>query len=59
MVVKVPVLARLESVDVTVYGVAILGLVVVWQYYQMQILAGRVLAVHLFDRTPGFACMST
>jgi hypothetical protein len=37
--------------DVTGYLVAILGLLVMWQYYQMQILAGRVLAVDLFDRS--------
>ena len=29
--------------DVTVYLVGILGLLVVWQYYQMQIMAGRIL----------------
>ena len=33
------------------YVVAILGLVVVWQYYQMQIMAGRILAVDIFDRS--------
>jgi xanthosine utilization system XapX-like protein len=40
-----------ESPDVTVYLVAILGLLVVWQYYQMQIMAGRILAVDIFDRS--------
>ncbi|MBX3328751.1 MAG: hypothetical protein KF722_00005, partial [Nitrospira sp.] len=30
---------------------AILGLIVVWQYYQMQIMAGRILAVDIFDRS--------
>jgi hypothetical protein len=30
---------------------AILGLLVVWQYYQMQIMAGRILAVDIFDRS--------
>lgn len=37
--------------DVTVYLVGILGLLVVWQYYQMQIMAGRILAVDIFDRS--------
>ena len=31
--------------------VAILGLLAVWQYCQMQIMAGRTLAVDLFDRS--------
>ena len=37
--------------DVTIYLVAILGLLVLWQYYQMQIMAGRILAVDIFDRS--------
>ncbi len=37
--------------DVTLYLIAILGLLVVWQYYQMQIMAGRILAVDIFDRS--------
>ncbi|ULA64952.1 MAG: hypothetical protein LZF86_190246 [Nitrospira sp.] len=37
--------------DVTLYLVAILALLVVWQYYQMQIMAGRILAVDIFDRS--------
>ncbi len=40
-----------ESPDVTVYLVAILGLLVVWQYYQIQIMAGRIMAVDIFDRS--------
>jgi hypothetical protein len=40
-----------EFPDVTLYLVAILGLLVVWQYYQMQIMAGRILAVDIFDRS--------
>ncbi len=40
-----------EFPDVTLYLVAILGLLVVWQYYQMQVLAGRILAVDIFDRS--------
>jgi hypothetical protein len=40
-----------EFPDLTVYLVAILGLLVMWQYYQMQIMAGRILAVDIFDRS--------
>lgn len=40
-----------ESSDLTVYLAAILGLLVVWQYYQMQIMAGRILAIDIFDRS--------
>lgn len=40
-----------EFRDVTVYLVAVLGLLVVWQYYQLQIMAGRILAVDIFDRS--------
>lgn len=40
-----------ESPNVTVYLMAILGLIVVWQYYQMQIMAGRILAIDIFDRS--------
>lgn len=44
----------LESVqlsDVTLCLVAILGLLVIWQYYQIQIMAGRIMAVDIFDRS--------
>ncbi len=40
-----------QSPDVTVYFMAILGLIVVWQYYQMQIMSGRILAIDIFDRS--------
>lgn len=40
-----------EFSDVTMYAVAILGLLVLWQYYQLQILSGRILAVDIFDRS--------
>lgn len=40
-----------ESPDVTGYLVAILGLLALWQYYQMQIMAGRILAIDIFDRS--------
>lgn len=41
----------LESWNITLYLVAILGLLVIWQYYQMQIMAGRIMAVDIFDRS--------
>jgi hypothetical protein len=45
------VVGQVEFADVAPYVVAILGLVVIWQYYQMQIMAGRILAVDIFDRS--------
>ena len=38
-------------IEVTPYLVAVLSLVVVWQYYQMQIMAGRIMAIDIFDRS--------
>lgn len=40
-----------EFTALSPYLVAILSLVVVWQYYQIQVMAGRVLAVDIFDRS--------
>ncbi len=37
--------------EILPYLVALLALLVVWQYYQMQILKGRILAVDIFDRS--------
>ncbi len=37
--------------DVGIYLVAVLALLVIWQYYKMQIMAGRILAVDIFDRS--------
>jgi len=37
--------------DLTLYLVAILGLLVIWQYYKMQVMTGRILAVDIFDRS--------
>jgi hypothetical protein len=37
--------------DILPYLVAILALLVVWQYHQMQVLKGRILAVDIFDRS--------
>jgi hypothetical protein len=44
-------LDAIDFPDITLYLIAILGLLVVWQYYQMQIMAGRILAVDIFDRS--------
>ena len=41
----------IEIPDMTLYLVAVLALLVIWQYYQMQIMAGRILAVDIFDRS--------
>ena len=41
----------IEISDMTLYLVAVLALLVIWQYYQMQIMAGRILAVDIFDRS--------
>lgn len=40
-----------ESPNISAYLAAILALLVLWQYYQMQIMAGRILAVDIFDRS--------
>ncbi|HMS84898.1 MAG TPA: hypothetical protein PKD12_14715 [Nitrospira sp.] len=40
-----------ELQDLTLYLTAILVLLVLWQYYQLQILSGRILAVDIFDRS--------
>ncbi|MBH0188153.1 MAG: hypothetical protein HP493_04665 [Nitrospira sp.] len=44
-------LEGIHFLDVTPYLVAILGLLVIWQYYQLQIMTGRILAVDIFDRS--------
>lgn len=43
--------------DITIYLVAVFELLVVWQYYQLQIMAGRILAVDI-STGQGFACTS-
>jgi hypothetical protein len=40
-----------QFTEVTPYLVAVLSLLVIWQYYQMQIMAGRIMAVDIFDRS--------
>ena len=44
-------LNELGSPDLLHSIIAILVLLVIWQYYKMQIMAGRVLAVDIFDRS--------
>jgi len=41
----------LQTSDLLLYLIAILVLLLVWQYYKMQIMAGRILAVDIFDRS--------
>lgn len=40
-----------QFAEVAPYVVGVLSLVVIWQYYQMQIMAGRIMAVDIFDRS--------
>ncbi len=42
---------ELQFPDITTYMVAILVLLVVWQYYQLQVMSGRILAIDIFDRS--------
>ncbi len=44
-------LTELQSPDLLLALIAILVLMVIWQYYKMQIMAGRILAVDIFDRS--------
>ena len=44
-------LSELESPDILLSLIAILVLLLVWQYYKMQVMAGRILAVDIFDRS--------
>lgn len=44
-------LGEMQFPDIALYLVAILSLLVMWQYYQMQVMAGRILAVDIFDRS--------
>lgn len=41
----------LQTSDLLLYLIAILVLLLVWQYYKIQIMAGRILAVDIFDRS--------
>lgn len=40
-----------EAPNVLLSLIAILVLLIIWQYYKMQVMAGRVLAVDIFDRS--------
>lgn len=44
-------LEEFQSPDLLLSFIAILILLLIWQYYKMQIMAGRILAVDIFDRT--------
>jgi len=44
-------LSEFRSPDILLSLIAILILLVIWQYYKMQIMAGRILAVDIFDRS--------
>jgi hypothetical protein len=37
--------------DLSMYLITILVLLLIWQYYKMQVMAGRILAVDIFDRS--------
>lgn len=37
--------------DVLPYLLAIVGLLALWQYYQLQVMKGRILAIDIFDRS--------
>jgi len=39
--------------DVTVYLVAVMGFLGLWLFHHMQVRAGRILEVDLFDRSYG------
>ena len=43
-------LNELPTPDLLHSLIAILVLLVVWQYYKLQVISGRVLAVDIFDR---------
>src|SRR5206468_6225633 len=40
-----------QTSDPLIYLIAILVLLLVWQYYKIQVMAGRILAVDIFDRS--------
>ena len=44
-------LSDFQSPDILLSLIAVLILLVIWQYYKMQIMAGRILAVDIFDRS--------
>lgn len=44
-------LNELDSPNILLSLIGILVLLVIWQYYKMQVMAGRILAVDIFDRS--------
>lgn len=42
---------RIVLPDFLPYLLAILGLLVLWQYYQLRVMKGRILAIDIFDRS--------
>ncbi|MCP9453057.1 MAG: hypothetical protein NNA23_10285 [Nitrospira sp.] len=40
-----------EFPDIAIHLVAVLALLVVWQFYRMQVLAGRIMAIDILDRS--------
>jgi hypothetical protein len=44
-------LSMFQASNLVMYLVAILVLLLLWQYYRMQVMAGRILAVDIFDRS--------
>ena len=44
-------LGEIDSPNVLLSLIAILVLLIIWQYYKMQVMAGRILAVDIFDRS--------
>ena len=40
-----------QTSDLLMYLIAILVLLLIWQFYKMQVMAGRILAVDIFDRS--------
>lgn len=44
-------ISEFRSPDILLSLIAILILLIIWQYYKLQIMAGRILAVDIFDRS--------
>lgn len=44
-------LSVFQTLDLLMYLIAILVLLFIWQYYKMQVMAGRILEVDIFDRS--------
>ena len=44
-------LSMFHTLDILMYLIGILVLLLIWQFYKMQIMAGRILEVDIFDRS--------